>query len=430
MTPSDSATSAFDYIIVGGGTAGCVVANRLSANPQHRVLLLEAGGEDTNRWLHIPIGYARVFGKPEFNWIYQVQPEPQLNNRAGPFYQGKVIGGSSAVNGMIYLRGQREDFDHWVQLGCTGWDYGTVLKCYLRSEDQRSRAAGPYHSVGGPLAVSDPAEPHQVVDAFIAAAEQAGIPRNPDFNGATQEGAGYYQTMTRNGRRCSAAMAFIHPVKHRANLTVMTGARVERVLFEGKDANGVSVVVNGQRLTMTARREVILAAGAFASPLLLQASGVGPGGLLQSQGVSVVHDAPDVGQNLQNHFNPWISYRCKQPVTFNDQMASRWGRMQLVLQYAWRWARCTAVRCAVPRCRPSGPTSTSTSSCSEPSASSRPCCLSLRSWPRSANCGPRAVGRWSWVAPTWSRTRRSGSTSWPPNSTARRWPPAWPRCVS
>jgi len=336
MTPSGSATSAFDYIIVGGGTAGCVVANRLSANPQHRVLLLEAGGDDTNRWLHIPIGYARVFGKPEFNWIYQVQPEPQLNNRAGPFYQGKVIGGSSAVNGMIYLRGQREDFDHWVQLGCTGWDYDTVLKCYLRSEDQRSRAAGPYHSVGGPLAVSDPAEPHQVVDAFIAAAEQTGIPRNPDFNGATQEGAGYYQTMTRNGRRCSAAMAFIHPVKHRANLTVMTGARVERVLFEGKDASGVSVVVNGQRLTMTARREVILAAGAFASPLLLQASGVGPGGLLQSQGVSVVHDAPDVGQNLQNHFNPWISYRCKQPVTFNDQMASRWGRMQLVLQYALR----------------------------------------------------------------------------------------------
>lgn len=336
MTPSGSATSAFDYIIVGGGTAGCVVANRLSANPQHRVLLLEAGGDDTNRWLHIPIGYARVFGKPEFNWIYQVQPEPQLNNRAGPFYQGKVIGGSSAVNGMIYLRGQREDFDHWVQLGCTGWDYDTVLKCYLRSEDQRSRAAGPYHSVGGPLAVSDPAEPHQVVDAFIAAAEQTGIPRNPDFNGATQEGAGYYQTMTRKGRRCSAAMAFIHPVKHRANLTVMTGARVERVLFEGKDASGVSVVANGQRLTMTARREVILAAGAFASPLLLQASGVGPGGLLQSQGVSVVHDAPDVGQNLQNHFNPWISYRCKQPVTFNDQMASRWGRMQLVLQYALR----------------------------------------------------------------------------------------------
>ena len=336
MTSTGSATSAFDYIIVGGGTAGCVVANRLSANPQHRVLLLEAGGDDTNRWLHIPIGYARVFGKPEFNWIYQVQPEPQLNNRAGPFYQGKVIGGSSAVNGMIYLRGQREDFDHWVQLGCTGWDYDTVLKCYLRSEDQRSRAAGQYHSVGGPLAVSDPAEPHQVVDAFIAAAEQAGIPRNPDFNGATQEGAGYYQTMTRNGRRCSAAMAFIHPVKHRANLTVMTGARVERVLFEGKDASGVSVIVNGQRLTMTARREVILAAGAFASPLLLQASGVGPGGLLQSQGVAVVHDAPDVGQNLQNHFNPWISYRCKQPVTFNDQMATRWGRMQLVLQYALR----------------------------------------------------------------------------------------------
>jgi choline dehydrogenase len=336
MTMTSESSSTFDYIIVGAGTAGCVVANRLSADGRHRVLLLEAGGADTDRWLHIPIGYARVFGKPQFNWIYQVQPEPQLNNRAGPFYQGKVLGGSSAVNGMIYLRGQREDFDHWVRLGCTGWDFESVLQCYLRSEDQRSRGAGPYHAVGGPLAVSDPAEPHQVVDAFIQAATQAGIPSNPDFNGATQEGAGYYQTMTRNGRRCSAAMAFIHPVRHRSNLTVKTGARVEKVLFEGKNASGVSVVIDGQRQTFSARREVILSGGAFASPLLLQASGVGPGDLLQSQGVAVVHDAPDVGRNLQNHFNPWISYRCKQPVTFNDQMASRWGRMRLVLQYALR----------------------------------------------------------------------------------------------
>ena len=331
-----SSAQEFDTIIVGGGTAGCVVANRLSAAPRHRVLLLEAGGDDRNHWLHIPIGYARVFGKPEYNWIYQVQPEPQLNNRAGPFYQGKVIGGSSAVNGMIYLRGQREDFDHWTSLGCTGWDYDSVLKAYLRSEDQRSRSASQYHAVGGPLAVSDPVQKHKLVEAFIDAAEQAGVPRNPDFNGATQEGAGYYQTMTRNGRRRSAAMAYIHPVRHRANLTVMTGARVERVLFAGRNADGVSVVVGGERRTMRATREVILSGGAFASPLLLQASGVGPGALLQSQGIAVLHDAPDVGRNLQNHFNPWISYRCKQPVTLNDQMATGWGRMQLVLQYALR----------------------------------------------------------------------------------------------
>ena len=324
----------FDYIIVGAGTAGCVVANRLSADAGNRVLLLEAGGDDKHHWLHIPIGYARVFGKPEFNWIYQVQPEPQLNNRTGPFYQGKVMGGSSAVNGMIYLRGQREDFAHWTRLGCTGWDYESVLKAYLRSEDQRSRGAGPYHALGGPMAVSDPAQGHQVMEAFINAAEQDGVPRNPDFNGATQEGAGYYQTMTRNGRRCSAAMAYIRPVRHRANLTVRSGARVERVLFSGKLADGVTYVADGVRHTVRARREVILSAGAFASPLLLQASGVGPGALLQRHGVALVHESPDVGRNLQNHFNPWISYRCKQPVTLNDQMLTRWGRMRLVLEYA------------------------------------------------------------------------------------------------
>lgn len=326
----------FDYIIVGGGTAGCVVANRLSADPRHRVLLLEAGGGDRDRWLHIPIGYARVFGKPEFNWIYQIQPEAQLNNRAGPFYQGKVIGGSSAVNGMIYLRGQREDFDHWVRLGCTGWDYDTVLQAYLRGEDQCSRPAGPYHAKGGPMALSDPAQPHVVMDAFIDAAEQAGIPRNPDFNGERQEGAGYYQTMTRNGRRCSAAMGYLHPIRNRPNLTVRTGACVERVTIEGGQARGVRYLADGVRHTVRAEREVILSAGAFASPLLLQASGVGPGALLQQHGIAVLHDAPEVGRNLQNHFNPWISYRCKQPVTLNDQMLSRWGRVRLVLDYVLR----------------------------------------------------------------------------------------------
>ena len=199
-----------------------------------------------------------MFGKPEYNWVYQTQPEAQLNNRAGPFYQGKVIGGSSAVNGMTYLRGRRQDFEHWTRLDCTGWDYGSVLKAYLRSEDQRSRGASQYHAVGGPLAVSDPAQLHVVMGAFIDAAEQAGIPRNPDFNGATQEGAGYYQTMTRNGRRCWSAMAYIHPVRGRANLTVMTGAQVERVLFDGHNADGVSAIVAGERLTMRALRKVIL----------------------------------------------------------------------------------------------------------------------------------------------------------------------------
>ena len=323
----------FDYIIAGGGTAGCALANRLSADPSKRVLVLEAGGDDSNRWLHIPIGYAKVFGKPEYNFIYRIQPEHQLKNRAGPFYPGKVIGGSSAVNGMIYLRGQREDFDHWVKLGCTGWDYANVLKAYLRAENQCSRGSSEYHAVGGPLNVSDCPDKHEVIEAFIAASGLAGIPANPDFNGAKQEGAGYYQTMARNGRRCSAAMAYIHPVKHRANLTVMTGAAVERVLFAGKDADGVEFIHEGQRKTAKARRDVILSGGAFASPLLLQKSGVGPGALLQKHGIPVIHDSPDVGRNLQNHFNPWISYRCKQPVTLNDQMRTPLGRFGLLMRY-------------------------------------------------------------------------------------------------
>ena len=323
----------FDYIIAGGGTAGCALANRLSADSKHRVLVLEAGGDDANRWLHIPIGYAKVFGKPEYNFIYRMLPEHQLKNRSGPFYQGKVIGGSSAVNGMIYLRGQREDYEHWVKLGCTGWDYQNVLKAYLRAENQCSRGESEYHSVGGPLNVSDCPNTHEMIDAFIAAAEQAGIPRNPDFNGATQEGAGYYQTMAKNGRRCSAAMAYIHPVKDRTNLTVMTNTTVEKILFEGKEASGVQAVVNGERRTFKAKREVIVSGGAFASPLLLQASGVGPGALLQKHGIAVVHDSPDVGRNLQNHFNPWIGYRAKKPVTLNDQMASPLGRFGLLMRY-------------------------------------------------------------------------------------------------
>lgn len=324
----------FDYIIVGGGTAGCVLAYRLSANSAHRVLVLEGGGTDENKWLHIPIGYAKVFGKPEYNWIYQILPEPQLKNRAGPFYQGKVIGGSSAVNGMIYLRGQREDFDHWVKLGCTGWDYASVLKAYLRAEDQRSRGASEYHSMGGPLAVSDCPNTHPLIDAFIDAAEQAGVPRNTDFNGARQEGAGYYQTMAKNGRRCSAAQGYLNPIRgSRPNLTVMTGAVAERVLFEGKNADGVEFIHEGRRHTAKAKREVMVCGGAFASPLILQKSGVGPGALLQKHGIPVVHDSPDVGRNLQNHFNPWIGYRCKQPVTLNDQMLTGFGKFSLLMRY-------------------------------------------------------------------------------------------------
>ena len=322
----------FDYIIVGAGTAGCVVANRLSADPKNRVLLVEAGGKDENFWLHIPIGYGRLFGNPEYNWVYKMEPEPELNGRAGAFFQGKVLGGSSSINGMVYVRGQREDYDHWRDLGNVGWDFDSVLHYYRKAENQ-SRGADDYHGVGGPISVSDPPQKHELCDAFITAVEQAGAPRNPDFNGATQEGGGYYQTTTRNGRRCSAADGYLRPARRRANLQITTMATVLRVLFEGTSAVGIEYIKDGKTLQAFARREVILSAGGLASPVLLQRSGVGPGSLLKSCGIDVALDVSGVGRNLRNHFNPWISYHCKMPVTLNDVAATRLGRIGMAMRY-------------------------------------------------------------------------------------------------
>lgn len=322
----------FDFIIVGAGSAGCVLANRLSADGRHLVLLLEAGGQDLNPWIHVPLGYGKLFLDEKVNWRFHTEPEPNLDNRRIFQPRGKVLGGSSSINGLVYVRGQRQDFDGWRQAGNVGWGFEDVLPYFIRAEDQ-ARGADAYHGVGGPLSVSDQSEPHPLCDAFILASQQAGHPRNDDFNGAQQEGAGYFQTTSRRGRRCSAAVAYLNPAKARKNLKIVTHAHVARVLFQGRRAVGVEWRDRGETLSATAQREVILSAGAIQTPQLLQLSGVGPGALLQDLGVPLVHDSVGVGENLQDHLQARCVFRCKEQITFNDDMANPLRTALIGLRY-------------------------------------------------------------------------------------------------
>jgi len=321
----------YDTIIVGAGSAGCVLANRLSADPGHRVLLLEAGPRDTDPWIHIPLGYGKLFNKPSVNWSYWSEPEPQLNGRKIFTPRGKVLGGSSSINGLVYTRGQPEDFDDWET---PGWSFGELLPYFKKSEDQ-ARGADALHGRGGPLSVSDQNEPHELCDAFIEAAVQAGHPRNPDFNGERQEGAGYQQLTTRNARRCSTATGFLRPVMHRANLTVVTDALASKVLFEGTRAVGIRYLKDSKMIDAGAKREVILSGGAINTPQLLQLSGVGPAALLREHGVAVVLDQPHVGEHLQDHFQARIVLKCTRPITVNDDMQSLWRMARMGLRYAF-----------------------------------------------------------------------------------------------
>jgi choline dehydrogenase len=316
-TKSTTSSATFDYIIVGAGSAGCVLANRLTASGRHRVLLLEAGGHDRHLWIHIPLGFAKLFNDARVNWLYTSQPEPELNNRRIIQPRGKVLGGSSSINGLLYIRGQKEDFDHWRQLGNTGWGFSDVLAYFRRAEDQE-RGADDLHGVGGPLAVSDVCEPHPLCEAFIEAAEKSGIPRNDDFNGPRQEGAGYFQLTAKNGRRWSTAMGYLRQAQRRSNLTLATDALATRVLFSGRRATGVDYRQGTTTRTAYANGEVILAGGAFNSPQLLQLSGVGPAKILRDLGIDVVADMPGVGADLQDHLQVRMQYRCTEPITMND----------------------------------------------------------------------------------------------------------------
>ena len=311
----------FDYIVVGAGSAGCVLADRLTASGRHRVLLLEAGGRDRNIWIHIPLGYGKLFNDPKVNWLYSTEPEPTMNNRTLIQPRGKVLGGSSSINGLLYIRGQAEDFDHWRQLGNAGWSFEDVLPYFRRAEDQE-RGADALHGTGGPLAVSNVSEPHPLCEAFIEAAQQAGFPRNDDFNGPSQEGAGYFQLTARNGRRCSTAVGYLRAAKRRPNLKVVTDALASRIQFSGRRATGVEYRQGDATHVAHASGEVIVAGGAFNSPQLLQLSGLGPAALLRSQGIGVVADMPGVGADLQDHLQVRMQYRCTEPITMNDVINS------------------------------------------------------------------------------------------------------------
>jgi choline dehydrogenase len=314
----------FDYIVVGAGSAGCVLANRLTEDPGTRVLLLEAGPRDTDRWIHVPLGYGKLFARSDINWAYESEPEPALNGRRVFTPRGKVLGGSSSINGLVYIRGQPEDFDGW---GIPGWRFRDLLPYFKKSENQ-SRGADDWHGVGGPLEVGDLPDRHELCDAFIESAAALGIPRNDDFNGERQEGAGYYQATACRGRRCSAATGYLRPAEKRPNLQIEVNAFASRILFDGKKAIGVQF--NGK--TATAEKEVILSGGAFNSPQLLQLSGIGPATLLRSHGIPVIHDLP-VGEGLQDHFYARTFWRCNRPITLNDDMASFFRQARIGLRY-------------------------------------------------------------------------------------------------
>jgi choline dehydrogenase len=320
--------STYDYIIVGAGSAGCVLANRLSANGRHSVLLLEAGPRDTNPWIHIPLGYGKLFTDSRVNWSYESEPEPALGGRRIFTPRGKVLGGSSSINGLVYVRGQREDFDGW---NMPGWRFDDLLPYFIKAEDQ-SRGANAWHGTGGPFAVSDLPDRHEMADAFIASAVANGIPRNDDFNGATQEGTGYYQANLRNGRRISTAVGYLRPAEKRSNLRIEVEALATRVLFEGTRAIGVEYTQHGNTQRALGR-EIILSGGSFNSPQLLQLSGVGPAALLRTHGVPVVLDAPGVGDALQDHFYVRTYWRCTRAITINDDLSSWWRQAAVGLRY-------------------------------------------------------------------------------------------------
>lgn len=328
MTSGDQS---FDYVIVGAGSAGCVLAHRLTEDPACRVLLLEAGGRDNHPWIHIPVGYFKTMHNPRTDWCYVTEPDPGIDGRQLQWPRGKVLGGSSSLNGLLYVRGQHADYDRWAELGNRGWAFKDVLPYFIKSEDQE-HGPSEYHGVGGPLKVADLRLRRPIADHFINGARDLGIPYNADYNGAEQEGVGYFQQTAHKGFRWSTAKGFLRPARKRPNLKVEIRAQTTRILFEGRRAVGVEYRQGGRLHQVRANAEVLLASGAIGSPQILQQSGVGPGALLAGLGLPVVHALEGVGKNLQDHLQIRLVFKTRER-TLNDEVNNPLNKLLIGLQY-------------------------------------------------------------------------------------------------